>query len=646
MRFLRYGDTGDLGFITFDDEPIPAYAILSHTWGADTEEVTFEDLINRTGKDKPGYEKIRFCEEQASRDGLHYFWVDTCCIDKENQAERSLAIASMFRWYSNANQCYVYPSGLSITERTVSGQFTSEPDFQESQWFAQKLLPAPHSVENKRSREGFRLEVEVLKKLSHRHPVPLIGSYAHRRSVEMLLNPVAVCDLGTFFENAEALFSQKVQEVERLKAKFKPEHLLEYLMPVMSAKEGSIGLLNAGRFSEDIFVLGLITGLQMMETEFDVLPEAIRGRGRRWPYEGSIKNGRYSRELRQEEKQGLEYHRTIAFERNATKCDEIGANCGLGCQHIRIHGLCTHQNDRADSAKQPKLMAQYYRNAVYTPDRFSFSVEEACVANNLPCLVMHDTCDYRVSKSFMTFKKLGSDGEGIAVQDPSPINMKGSPAINVQDPSNIHQRPTYSAPQYAYQAPELPLPHRFHIAPTWGGIGDIQFVPGAEEQCVIESNVTCSTALSDKTSVFSKPSENDPAAGTEISNRYNASTSTSQSWQEVPLLRMGQILSANAHGSWEPELQNNKPVTPGFEDSHLSADRREDSGYGDRELPTLGKDAAHSEEAILANYETSALRDFVDDPGHQYWTWCKEHQNWWHKDEKTEAMIWAPLDFD
>ena len=45
MRFLRYGDTGDLGFITFDDEPIPAYAILSHTWGADTEEVTFEDLI-------------------------------------------------------------------------------------------------------------------------------------------------------------------------------------------------------------------------------------------------------------------------------------------------------------------------------------------------------------------------------------------------------------------------------------------------------------------------------------------------------------------------------------------------------------------------------------------------------------------------
>ena len=225
-------------------------------------------------------------------------------------------------------------------------------------------------------------------------------------------------------------------------------------------------------------------------------------------------------------------------------------------------------------------------------------------------------------------------------------NIEGSPAINVQDSSKIHQHPTYPAPQYAYQAPQLPLPHRFQITPTWGGIGYIPFVPGAGEQCVIDSNVTCSTALSDKTSVFSKPSENDPAAGTEISNHYNSSPSTSQSWQEVPLLRMGQILPANAHESCEPELRNNGPVAPNFEDSHLSADGREDSGYGDQELPTLDKDTAHSEEAILANYETSALRDFVDDPGHQYWTWCKEHQNWWHKDEKTEAMIWAPLDFD
>ncbi|KAF2682021.1 hypothetical protein K458DRAFT_259466, partial [Lentithecium fluviatile CBS 122367] len=63
----------------FRDEVISPYAILSHMWGADTEEVTLDDLTNSTGKDKPGYKKIRFCGEQAARDGLEYFWIDTCC---------------------------------------------------------------------------------------------------------------------------------------------------------------------------------------------------------------------------------------------------------------------------------------------------------------------------------------------------------------------------------------------------------------------------------------------------------------------------------------------------------------------------------------------------------------------------------------
>jgi hypothetical protein len=60
------------------DDPIPPYAILSHTWLADTEEPTFKDLTNGTGKKKLGYEKIRFCGEQARQNGLQYFWVDTC----------------------------------------------------------------------------------------------------------------------------------------------------------------------------------------------------------------------------------------------------------------------------------------------------------------------------------------------------------------------------------------------------------------------------------------------------------------------------------------------------------------------------------------------------------------------------------------
>lgn len=74
MRLLQYSETSEFGLINFvGNGPIPPYAILSHTWLADTEEPTFEDLINGTGKDKLGYNKVRFCGEQARRDGLQYF---------------------------------------------------------------------------------------------------------------------------------------------------------------------------------------------------------------------------------------------------------------------------------------------------------------------------------------------------------------------------------------------------------------------------------------------------------------------------------------------------------------------------------------------------------------------------------------------
>ncbi|KAH8587397.1 hypothetical protein B0O99DRAFT_694565 [Bisporella sp. PMI_857] len=71
------------------------YCLRVIKWGA--EEVTFADLINSTGKSKVGYSKIRFCGNKARRDKLHYFWVDTCCIDKSNSTELAEAINSMFR---------------------------------------------------------------------------------------------------------------------------------------------------------------------------------------------------------------------------------------------------------------------------------------------------------------------------------------------------------------------------------------------------------------------------------------------------------------------------------------------------------------------------------------------------------------------
>jgi hypothetical protein len=100
MRLLHFDSSGKLNSTDFSGKPIPPYAILSHRWGGD--EVLFEDLVNDTCESKAGYGKILFCSEQAARDQLQYFWIDTCCIDKWNLRELSKAINSMFSWYQNA----------------------------------------------------------------------------------------------------------------------------------------------------------------------------------------------------------------------------------------------------------------------------------------------------------------------------------------------------------------------------------------------------------------------------------------------------------------------------------------------------------------------------------------------------------------
>jgi hypothetical protein len=127
-----------LSLTQFLEGAIPPYAILSHTWGADSEEVTFDDLTNGTGKDKSGYKKIRFCGEQAVQDDLEYFWIDTCCINKSDKAELSLAIQSMFGWYQNATKCYAYLPDVLVREGTFSStpsEYTWVPTFRSSRWF-------------------------------------------------------------------------------------------------------------------------------------------------------------------------------------------------------------------------------------------------------------------------------------------------------------------------------------------------------------------------------------------------------------------------------------------------------------------------------------------------------------------------------
>ena len=160
MRLLHFDARGKLIVIDFRGKPIPPYAILSHRWS--DSEILIEDISNANYKGKEeGYQKLKFCAEQAAQDGLQHFWIDTCCIDRWDSNERSKAINSMFQWYQNAARCYVFLSDVSLLGATETAACSGwEALFRQSKWFTRgwtlQELIAPMSVEFF-SREGQRI---------------------------------------------------------------------------------------------------------------------------------------------------------------------------------------------------------------------------------------------------------------------------------------------------------------------------------------------------------------------------------------------------------------------------------------------------------------------------------------------------------
>jgi hypothetical protein len=185
MRLARILDNGELSLEEHIGQDIPAYAILSHTWGRDEDEVTFRDLTEGTGQEKAGYRKLDFCRKQTSEAGLEFFWVDTCCIDKSSSAELSEAINSMFRWYQNAAICYVYLSDVSVSSDDPESSVVWLHAFHRSRWFKRgwtlQELIGPEKVEFF-SVEGGRLgDKRSLTQAVHeitRIPVPVLQGRA------------------------------------------------------------------------------------------------------------------------------------------------------------------------------------------------------------------------------------------------------------------------------------------------------------------------------------------------------------------------------------------------------------------------------------------------------------------------------------
>ncbi|KAI0188411.1 heterokaryon incompatibility protein-domain-containing protein [Astrocystis sublimbata] len=149
MRLLTVQDDGKVTLTKDLTRNLPPYAILSHTWEREDEEVSFKNIIDGVGQDKRGYNKIRFCLKQAESDGLQYIWIDSCCINKNNNSEVAIAIQSMFRWYKHATKCYVYL--IDVYCHLDVDDCLWMPQFRASRWFTrgwtlQELL-APLEVE-------------------------------------------------------------------------------------------------------------------------------------------------------------------------------------------------------------------------------------------------------------------------------------------------------------------------------------------------------------------------------------------------------------------------------------------------------------------------------------------------------------------
>jgi hypothetical protein len=139
IRLLHLNPVGEIVFREPTSGDVPPYTILSHTWG--NEEVSYQDMEAGTARNKAGWRKIEFCAKQTAADGLKYFWIDTCCIDKKNSVELSAAINSMFRWYQKALRCYVYLSDVSISGTEQDGKYGGQlesiwkAEFRKSRWF-------------------------------------------------------------------------------------------------------------------------------------------------------------------------------------------------------------------------------------------------------------------------------------------------------------------------------------------------------------------------------------------------------------------------------------------------------------------------------------------------------------------------------
>lgn len=244
MRLLH---TEKLTFRAFIGDQIPKYAILSHRWGE--AEVSYQDYRENKTTSGPGYSKIlEFCRLAQSR-GHEWAWIDTCCIDKTSSAELTESINSMWAWYRDSAECYVYLADVPdwvqmrpIEERSNDGELLNSESLaalQTSEWFSRgwtlQELIAPREVllcNTSWKILGAKLELaHHLSKITgiglpylfgpdyikHASIAMRMSWAAHRKTTRV--EDIAYCLLGLFDVNMPLLYGEGMKAFMRLQRK-------------------------------------------------------------------------------------------------------------------------------------------------------------------------------------------------------------------------------------------------------------------------------------------------------------------------------------------------------------------------------------------------------------------------------------------
>jgi hypothetical protein len=233
---MRLLNAKDFKLTYFNDErSVPAYAILSHTWGDN--EVSFRDMTELSHEQrtlKGGYKKVQKCCTKALDWGLEWIWMDTCCIDQTSSAELSEAINSMYQWYRQSSVCYAYLSDVCSVEedflpdRVIDQEHIDrKSSFDKARWFTrgwclQELL-APRNMHfyNKDweyigSKDSLKTPISMVTRIDEYGlfiPDLSVLSVAHRMSWAVgrkTTRPedIAYCLLGIFNINMPLLYGE------------------------------------------------------------------------------------------------------------------------------------------------------------------------------------------------------------------------------------------------------------------------------------------------------------------------------------------------------------------------------------------------------------------------------------------------------